>query len=156
MKLSIGDKAPAFSLKDQAGKVHTLADYLGKYLFIYFYPKDDTPGCTIEACSIRDSYADFKKYGVVTLGISADTEKSHASFIKKFELPFTLLSDLQRKVVKEYDVWGEKNFMGRDYMGIFRTSFLIDPEGKIAKIYEEVKPKYHIEDVLRDLKKIKK
>lgn len=151
MELAIGHTAPDFALKDQNGKVHKLSDYRGKTVFLYFYPKDDTPGCTIEACSIRDNFSKFKKHGVVVLGVSIDPEKNHAKFVKKFELPFTLLADDKRELVKTYSVWGEKEFMGRTYMGTYRTSFLIGPNGKIKKIYEGVNPKTHIAVVLKDL-----
>lgn len=156
MKLSSGQIAPEFSLKDQKGAVHKLSDYRGKWVFLYFYPKDDSPGCTIEACSVKDNWDNFKKFNCTVLGVSTDGEKSHAKFVQKFSLPFTLLADDQRNLVKIYDVWGEKEFMGRDYMGTIRTSFIIDPEGKIRKVYAEVRPKKHIADVLDDLKKLQK
>lgn len=153
MKLRTGDTAPALGLlKDQHGISHEVADYRGKWILLYFYPKDDSPGCTIEACSIRDRWDEFKKHNCVVLGVSIDTSRSHEKFVQKFSLPFTLLADDQKELVQKYDVWGEKEFMGRQYMGTLRTSFLIDPEGKIRKIYEEVRPKTHIAEVLRDLK----
>ncbi len=151
MKHKLGDKAPDFTLYDQNQVAHTLSKYLGKKVFLYFYPKDDSPGCTAEACSIRDNFSVFEKKGVVVLGVSIDTPKDHAKFVKKFELPFTLLADDKHEVVKLYDVWGMKNFMGRDYMGTFRSSFLIDEKGGIKKIYEGVNPKKHISEMLKDL-----
>ena len=120
-------------------------------MLLYFYPKDDTPGCTKEACAIRDTYAEFKKVKAVVLGVSTDSVTSHAKFAKKFNLPFTLLADEEKKVAKAYGVWGKKKFMGREYMGTHRTSFLIDPQGMIAKVYVEVKPEMHAEEVLKDL-----
>jgi len=144
-------KAPAFSLSDQEGKMHTLADYAGQWLLLYFYPKDDTPGCTKEACMIRDVWPKFKKLGIQVFGVSVDSQKSHAKFAQKYQLPFTLLSDEEKKVVEAYGVWGKKKFMGREYMGTSRTSFLIDPKGVIAKRYENVKPEQHAQEVLRDL-----
>ncbi len=144
-------KAPTFTLPDQEGKMHSLSDYAGKWVLLYFYPKDDTPGCTKEACAIRDSWAEFKKLNAVVLGVSADAVKSHAKFVKKYELPFTILADEDKTVVNAYGVWGEKKFMGRSYQGIHRVSFLIDPKGNIAKVYEAVKPAIHAEEVLLDL-----
>ena len=151
MKLRVGQLAPDFSLPDQNGKKHKLSDYKGKWVLIYFYPKDDTPGCTKEACSIRDNFPKFKKLKIAVLGISVDSVKSHAKFVKKYHLPFTLLADEDKNVVKKYSVWSKKKFMGREYMGTPRTSFLIGPNGKIEKIYENVKPETHAEEVLEDL-----
>lgn len=151
MKLKVGQSAPDFELLDQIGKPHTLKQYLGKKVFLYFYPKDDTPGCTIEACAIRDNFSVFEKKGVVVLGVSIDPPKNHAKFVKKFDLPFTLLADDRHEVVKLYDVWGEKEYMGREYMGTLRTSFLINADGKIKKIYTGVNPKKHIGEMLKDL-----
>lgn len=129
-------------------------DYLGKWVLLYFYPKDDTPGCTIEACTIRDQFKDFKKIGAVVIGISTDSVKSHKKFADAYELPFTLLADEQKEMVGEYGVFGEKKFMGRTYMGTKRTSFLIDPSGKVAKVYEKVKPAEHAAEVIKDLKEL--
>ena len=126
-KLKIGDKAPVFGLLDQNGKTHSLAEYKGQWVLLYFYPKDDTPGCAKEACAIRDNFPDFKKLKAVVFGISADSVKSHKKFADKYNLPFTILSDEDKKVVRKYGVWGKKKFMGREYMGIFRASFLIVP-----------------------------
>ncbi len=152
MKLKQSQAAPAFSLPDQSGQAHALKDYLGQWVLIYFYPKDDTPGCTTEACSLRDNFPKFKKLQAVVLGISVDTVKSHQKFVTKYQLPFTLLADEDKTVVKKYGVWQKKKFMGREYMGIVRNSFLINPKGKIAKIYEGVKPAEHADKVLGDLR----
>ena|SRR3989338_1592490 len=152
MKRTVGEKAPDFSLPDQTGREHTLSQYRGKWVLLYFYPKDDTPGCTKEACGIRDAWKDFQKNNIQVFGVSVDPVQSHAKFVKKYSLPFTLLADEQKELVKTYDVWGKKKFMGREYMGIKRVSFLIDPKGVIAKIYETVKPEEHAEEVLNDVK----
>ena len=132
--LKAGDKAPAIKAKDQDGKEVTLKEFKGKKVVLYFYPKDDTPTCTKEACSLRDGYSKLKKKGYVVLGVSADTEKAHQKFIKKYDLPFTLISDTDLKVVNDYGVWGLKKFMGREYMGINRTTFVIDEKGVIDKV----------------------
>ena len=145
--LKIGDKAPEFP---------GLSEAKGQWVLLYFYPKDDTPGCTTEACSIRDSWPEFKKLKAVVLGVSVDSEKSHAKFTAKYDLPFTLIPDVDKKIVSAYGVWAQKKMMGREYMGTLRTSFLIDPEGKIAKIYEKVKPEEHVEEVLADLTNLQK
>ncbi|MBG0771146.1 MAG: thioredoxin-dependent thiol peroxidase, partial [Anaerolineaceae bacterium] len=129
MPVAEGTKAPEFELKDNQGKTHKLSDYLGKTVVVYFYPKDDTTGCTTEACSFRDSYAEFEKAGVPVIGISPDSESSHTKFIDKYELPFTLLSDPDHKTCEAYGVWGLKKFMGREYDGVFRTTFVIGPDG---------------------------
>ena len=151
-----GTKAPLFTLADQTGKVHALSDYKGEWVLIYFYPKDDTPGCTKQACAIRDDFPAFKKLGLMVFGISTDSVKSHAKFVEKYELPFTLLSDEDKKVVEAYGVWGKKKFMRREYLGTMRTSFLIDPKGVIAKVYTDVKPDLHAEMVLGDVKALQK
>lgn len=153
--LKLGTEAPAFSLLDQDGKMHKLSDYLGKYVLIYFYPKDDTTGCTKEACAIRDDFYNFEKLKCEVLGISIDSVKSHKKFAEKYKLPFTLLSDEGKKVVEKYGVWQEKSMYGRKYMGTVRSSFLIDPKGKIVKIYEKVNSAIHAEEVLRDIKELK-
>ncbi len=153
-KLKVGAKAPQFNLPDQDGKMHSLRDYAGQWVLLYFYPKDDTPGCTTEACSLRDNLPKFKKIKAVIFGVSADSVKSHRKFADKFGLPFTLLADEDREVIQAYDVWQKKKFMGREYMGIMRESFLIDPAGKIAKVYESVKPELHADEVLADLKNL--
>lgn len=154
LKVKVDDAAPAFTLPDQEGKQHSLSDYKGKWVLIYFYPKDDTPGCTTEACTLRDNFEGFKKLKAVVFGVSADSVRSHGSFAKKFKLPFPLLSDESKQMLQAYGAWGEKNFMGKKYMGIFRNSFLINPQGKIAKIYEKVKPDQHAEEVLNDLQQL--
>jgi peroxiredoxin Q/BCP len=156
MPLKVGSKAPPFSLPDQEGAIHNLKTYLGKWVILYFYPKDDTPGCTIEACNFRDNFSALKKAGIVVLGVSVDPVKKHAKFVEKYKLPFALLADEEKTVVEQYGVWGKKKFMGREYMGINRVSFLIDPNGKIAKIYDPVKPLGHAEAVLLDVKLLKK
>ena len=145
-------RAPDFALPDQDGKEHALADYRGKWVLLYFYPKDDTPGCTIEACAFRDQFKDFASIGAVVLGVSTDGVASHKKFAGTYELPFTLLADEYKEVVGRYGVFGEKKFMGKTYMGTVRTSFLIDPEGNIAKVYEKVKPELHAAEVVADLK----
>lgn len=150
----VGDIAPDFSLPDQNGKMHSLSDQKGKWVLLYFYPKDDTPGCTKEACEIRDNYPAFKKMGIMVFGVSVDPVKKHAKFAEKYELPFTLLSDENKAVVNTYGIWGKKKFMGREYMGTNRVSFLIDPQGKIAKVYEQVKPAEHATEVLADAKSL--
>lgn len=148
-----GAKAPDFKLPDQHGDERSLSDYFGNYILLYFYPKDDTPGCTKEACAVRDNLPAFDKLKAEVLGVSVDSEKSHKKFAEKYGLNFTLLSDEGKKVVKKYGVWGRKKMMGKEYDGIMRTSFLIDPEGKIVKVYENVNPEKHAKDVLADLKK---
>jgi len=145
-------EAPAFALPDQDGKEHSLSDYSGKWLLLYFYPKDDTPGCTKEAEGIRDMFSRFKRMQTAVLGISPDSPKKHKKFVEKYDLPFTLLSDEGKRVLRKYGVWGKKKFMGREYEGVLRTSFLIDPHGKIKKIYESVVPDGHATEVLEDLK----
>ncbi len=154
MSFAIGQTAPDFTLPDQAGKEHRLSDYSGQYVLIYFYPKDDTPGCTTEACSLRDNWEAFKKHNAVVLGISIDSVKSHEKFAAKFDLPFTILSDADKKVVELYGVWGLKKFMGRSYEGTVRSSFLVAPDGKLAAIYAKVKPAEHADQVLADIKKL--
>ena len=151
--LSVGGMAPDFSVPDAEGTVHALSGYRGKRVLLYFYPKDDTPGCTKQACAIRDALPDFKKLGVTVLGLSVDAPKKHAKFAEKYGLPFTLLSDENKEVVGKYGVWAKKKFMGREYMGTLRTSFLIGPDGKIERIYENVKPEAHAEEVLADMRK---
>ncbi len=151
---TVGKKAPAWSLPDQEGKEHSLSDYSGQWVVLYFYPKDDTPGCTKEACAFRDNLPKFKKVKAAVFGVSADSVKKHAKFAEKFSLPFTLLADEDKTLVEAYGVWAKKKFMGREYMGILRTTFLINPEGKIAKVYEQVKPETHAEEVLADLKEL--
>jgi peroxiredoxin Q/BCP len=138
--IKIGTKAKDFKLPDQNGKIHSLKEYLGNWVLLYFYPKDDTPGCTKEACSIRDDFHNFKKLKCKVLAVSADTIKSHKKFEEKHDLPFPILADTERKVLAMYDALGEKSMFGKKYVGILRKSYLIDPVGKIKKIYEKVKP----------------
>ena len=151
MDLKVGDSAPDFELPDQDGKTHKLSDYLGQKILIYFYPKDDTPGCTVEACQVRDSFPRFSSVNTKVLGISTDSVESHKKFSQKHRLPFTLLADINKEVVKSYGVYKPKKIFGKEFLGTMRTSFLIDKSGKIAKIYEKVKPDLHAELVLRDL-----
>ncbi len=154
--MEINKTAPDFTLPDQDGKNHTLSDYKGQWVLVYFYPKDDTPGCTTEACTLRDNFPAFKKLKIQVFGISTDSIKSHKKFANKYELPFTLLADEEKKVVGKYDVWRVKNMYGREYFGIVRNSYLINPDGKIEKIYEKVKPATHAEEVLNDIKELSK
>ena len=133
-----GDKAPDFTAKDQNGKTISLSDFKGKNVILYFYPKDDTPGCTAEACSFRDNYQSLLSKGFAVIGISTDTEKSHKKFEKKYSLPFPLIADPDRKIVEEYGLWAEKMMFGRKYMGTLRTTFLIDPNGVISKVIDKV------------------
>lgn len=153
MPLQEGIQAPDFSLPDQDGSLRSLSDYLGKPVVLYFYPKDDTPGCTKEACSFRDDYPNYEKAGVVVLGVSPDTPKKHTKFREKYSLPFTLLADENHEVCEMYQVWGRKKFMGREYDGVFRTTFVIDPNGKIVKVFENVKPDGHSQQVFAALEK---
>ena len=150
-ELKVGAKAPAFSAPDQTGKTVSLPDFKGKAVVLYFYPKDDTPGCTTQACSFRDEYAVFRKKGVVVLGVSPDSAKSHAKFIEKFALPFTLLADTEHKIAEAYGVWVEKSMYGKTYMGVERSTFVIDGQGKLSAIYRKVKPAEHIAGVLAGL-----
>ncbi len=150
--LKAGDVAPDFTLNDQNGDAHTLSDYRGQWVLVYFYPRDNTPGCTTEACAIRDRFPEFGKLKIKVFGISTDTVKKHANFVTKYALPFTLLADEDQEVVNLFGVWGLKKFMGREFMGTNRMSFLIDPKGKIAKVYEKVKPAEHADEVLGDRK----
>lgn len=152
LSLKVGDKAPEFSLPTQDGGIVSLKDMKGKPVVLYFYPKDDTPGCTKEACAFRDAYSDFQKAGAVVLGASTDPEKSHKKFADKFTLPFPLLADTEKKLVADYGVWGEKTFMGRKYMGTHRVTFLIGRDGRIAKIWPEVKPEQHAGEVLEAIR----
>lgn len=147
-KLKEGSKAPDFSLKDQDGKTHKLSGYKGKKVVLYFYPKDNTPGCTIEACEFRNDEALYRKKGAVILGVSVDDERSHRKFADKYKLQFTLLADPEKEVVERYGVWGEKSFMGHKYLGTSRETFLIDEKGKIMKHFDEVKVKNHSKEIL--------
>jgi peroxiredoxin Q/BCP len=147
-QLKEGSKAPDFELQDQNGKTHKLSDYKGKKIILYFYPKDDTPGCTIEACNFRDDSALYKKKGAIILGISVDDIKSHKKFVDKYKLPFILLSDSEKKIVNSYSVWKEKSFMGRKYMGTSRETFIIDEKGKLVKHFNDVSVKDHSKEIL--------
>ncbi len=149
--LEVNSKAPDFELSDQNGKDRKLSDYLGKKVLLYFYPKDDTPGCTTEACSLRDSFPNFSVVNAEVIGISTDSVSSHKKFADKYKLPFTLLSDEKKEVVKLYDVYQPKKIFGKEFLGTIRTSFLIDEKGEIAKIYEGVKPAVHAGEVLAEL-----
>jgi len=146
--LKEGTTAPAFKTTDANGETISLKDLRGQKVVLYFYPKDDTPGCTKEACSFRDDFAKFRKRGIAVLGVSPDSEKSHKKFETKYKLPFTLLADTDHAIAESYGVWGEKKFMGRTYMGVQRTTFLIDEKGKIKKVFEKVKPEDHASEVL--------
>lgn len=154
--LKAGDRALNFSLPDQDGNVRSLGDYKGSWLLLYFYPKDNTPGCTKEACQLRDDFLGFKKLQVNVVGVSVDSVKSHKKFAADYQLPFTLLSDEKKEAVNLYSVWGEKSMYGKTYMGTLRTSFLIDPKGRIVKVYEKVVPADHSKEVLDDLTRLKK
>jgi len=156
MTLHLNQTAPAFCLLDQTGVKHCLKDYLDQWLLLYFYPKDDTPGCTTEACALRDCWEEFVKAKLAVIGISIDSATSHTKFANKYRLPFTLLADTDKTVVKQYGVWAEKKFMGKTYLGTDRVSFLINPQGKIAKIYSVVKPDKHAVEVLADWEKMEK
>ena len=145
--LKEGDKAPDFSSKDQNGNEVGLSDFKGKRVVLYFYPKDDTPGCTKEACSFRDADAIYREKGITVLGVSTDSEKAHQKFISKYQLPFDLLADVDKKIVEDYAVWGEKSMYGKKYMGTFRKTFLID-DGKIVKVFEKVEVAKHADEVL--------
>lgn len=151
MALAINTNAPDFNLPDQHGQMHSLSAYKGKTVLLYFYPKDDTPGCTTEACSFRDDYSRYEGTGVVILGVSPDAVKSHAKFAEKYNLPFPLLADEGHVVCEEYGVWGRKKMMGREYDGVFRTTFLISQAGMIQKVYENVKPAGHSAEILADI-----
>ena len=143
-----GTTAPVFKTTDANGDTVSLKELKGQKVVLYFYPKDDTPGCTKEACSFRDAWAKFKKRGITVLGVSPDSEASHKKFETKYKLPFTLLADKDHAIADAYGVWGEKKFMGRTYMGVLRTTFLIDEKGKIKKVFEKVKPEDHAREVL--------
>ena len=151
LKLKEGDTAPGFSATTHDGGRVSLSDFRGKTVILYFYPKDDTPGCTKEACGFRDEFAAFKERGAAVLGVSTDSAKSHARFVEKYRLPFTLLADEDKGIVQAYGVWGQKSFMGRKYLGTHRITFLIGPDGRIKKIWPRVKPDAHAEEVLAAL-----
>jgi len=149
--MKVGQKAPDFSVVDDSGKTVKLSDLKGKKVVLYFYPKDDTPGCTKEACNFRDGIAEIKKQGAVVLGVSADSVESHKKFKKKFDLNFQLLADTDKKIIEDYDVWKEKSMYGKKYMGIERTTFVIDKDGKISHIFPKVKVAEHYDEVLAAL-----
>ena len=148
-----GSVAPDFSTTDAEGRIVSLKEFRGEKVVLYFYPKDDTPGCTKEACSFRDAFSEFKKRGIKILGVSPDKEASHKKFADKYKLPFTLLADTDHSIANAYGTYGQKKFMGRTYMGINRTTFLIDEQGKIKKVFEKVKPEEHAREVLDAFKK---
>ena len=149
--LKVGDKAPEFDIKDQNGKVHKIADYQGKKIILYFYPKDLTPGCTVQSCDLRDNYESLKADGFEVIGVSADDEVKHQKFIAKHKLPFNLLADTNREVLNKYGVWGEKKFMGKTYDGIHRTTFIIDENGVIENIIIKVNTKIHTQQIREGL-----
>jgi len=148
MSLNIGDKAPDFEVNNQNSEKTKLSDYEGKKVVLYFYPKDNTPGCTAESCNLRDNYQELKDAGYEILGVSPDSEKSHHNFINKYELPFTLLADMEKDILQKYDVWKEKSMYGRKYMGTVRTTFIIDEDGRIERIIEKVNTKDHTNQIL--------
>ena len=154
MTLNIGDRAPEFSLPDSQGNLISLKNFAGKWLILYFYPRDNTPGCSQEACGFRDQYDRLQRDNVTVVGISTDGQKSHQKFIKKYDLPFPLLCDEEAIVATTYESYGLKKFMGKEFMGIFRHTFIIDPSGNIAVIYRKVKPGNHADEILQDLAKL--
>lgn len=147
--LKIGDLAPQFNGKDGNGVTVSLSDYKGKKLVLYFYPKDNTPGCTVQACNLRDHYSELNKNGISIVGVSMDSAIAHTKFSTKFELPFPLIADEDKTIIEQYGVWGPKKFMGREYDGIHRTTFIIDESQKIIGIIEKPKTKYHAEEILQ-------
>lgn len=151
MFLPEGSPAPDFTLPDETGRLHRLSDYRGRVVVLYFYPKDDTPGCTKEACAFRDDYSAYERAGVVILGVSPDSPESHARFKAKYNLPFPLLSDPEHQVLEQYGAWGLKKAYGREYYGVIRSTYLIGPDGTILKVYPKVKPAEHSAQILRDL-----
>ena len=151
LTLKEGDAAPDFTGVTQSGDPVSLANYQGRNVILYFYPRDDTPGCTREACAFRDRFADFTNQGAIVFGVSPDSAKSHQKFVDKFKLPFILLADEDKKIVQAYGVWGQKSFLGRKYMGTYRVTFLVGPDGRIKKIWRKVKPAGHAQAVLAAL-----
>jgi thioredoxin-dependent peroxiredoxin len=147
-KLNIGDKAPQISAVDQQGKAFDLSTHRGSKVVIYFYPKDDTPGCTAEACNLRDNYSDLLAKGYKVVGVSPDEIKSHVKFADKYELPFPLLPDPEKTIINDYGVWGPKKFMGKSYEGVLRTTFIVDEEGIIERIFDKVETKNHTQQIL--------
>jgi thioredoxin-dependent peroxiredoxin len=152
MPISSGISAPDFSLADEKGTIRSLSDFRGHPVVLYFYPKDDTPGCTTEACNFRDDYSQYEKAGVTIVGVSPDSSSSHAKFKAKYGLPFTLLADTEHKVCELYQAWGQKKNYGREYMGVFRTTYLIDEQGMILHVFENVKPAGHSTEIFAELK----
>jgi peroxiredoxin Q/BCP len=152
--LQEGDQAPRFAARTSGGQTLSLDDFSGKHVILYFYPKDDTPGCTKEACGFRDLFEEFRKKGAVVLGVSVDPVRSHDRFVKKYQLPFVLVADDDRSIVRAYGVWGEKQFMGRKYFGTHRVTFLIGPDGRIRKIWPKVTPAEHAAEVLAELESL--
>lgn len=152
--LKEGTKAPEFTLPDQSGKNVSLSELTGSWVLLYFYPKDNTPGCTAEACGIRDSWHDFEKSGITVLGVSGDSVKKHQKFIDEYNLPFSLLSDKDRSVIHQYAALGQKSMFGKIYMGILRISYLIDPQGVIRKVYPKVNPEKHAQEILKDFESL--
>ena len=148
MSLAIGDKAPNFNVNDQNGQATTLEQFKGKKVVLYFYPKDDTPGCTAQACNLRDNYESLLSKGYVVLGVSADTEQKHQKFIEKYDLPFPLLADTEKEIIESYGIWQEKKTFGKTYMGIVRTTFVINEEGIVEEIIEKVKTADHTQQIL--------
>ncbi len=151
LSLKEGDAAPDVTAATNGGGRVSLSDFKGRNVVLYFYPRDDTPGCTKEACGFRDRFAEFELKGVAVLGVSVDSVKSHGKFIKKYQLPFILLADEERRIVEAYGVWGQKSFLGRKYMGIHRVTFLIGPDGRIKRIWPRVKPEIHAAEILAEL-----
>jgi peroxiredoxin Q/BCP len=154
MPITAGIDAPDFTLEDESGMPRRLSEYRGSPVVLYFYPKDDTPGCTKEACNFRDDYSAYQQAGVIILGVSPDDAKSHSKFKTKFELPFPLLADVGHQVCLQYGVWGPKKYMGKEYEGVLRTTFLIDSAGRIARVFENVKPDQHSTEILAALKEL--
>ncbi|MFI5152096.1 MAG: thioredoxin-dependent thiol peroxidase [Chitinophagales bacterium] len=153
-QLKEGDHAPKFEGKDQDGKSISLAEFQGKVVVLYFYPEDDTPTCTVQACNLRDNYGLLRRKGFVILGVSPDDEKSHKKFEKKFKLPFTLITDTDHRIIDQYGVWGEKKLYGREYMGLLRTTFLIDEKGIIRKIFLRPNNKNHAQEIIQSWKEL--
>ena len=148
-----GKPAPDFELQSDSGETVKLSDLRGKQVVLYFYPKDDTPGCTTQACGIRDVYGEFEREGAVVLGVSPDDERSHVKFRQKFDLPFTLLADVDHTVADEYGVWGQKSFAGKKYMGVSRSTFVIGEDGSVKRVMHDVKPATHADEVLATLRR---
>lgn len=148
MILKEGMPAPAFSLPDETGIIRHLSDFSGQTIVLYFYPKDDTPGCTTEACNFREDYSAYQEAGITILGVSPDSAKKHARFKEKYNLPFSLLADEEHTLCEQFGVWAQKKFMGREYMGVLRTTFIIGPDGVVKKVFEDVKPAEHSAEVL--------